>query len=338
MDINLGLKIRELRRARGLTQDDLAKKLSISPQAVSKWERNDTYPDMMQIPVIANIFGVSLDTLFGYDAKQIAEKVGKIIADANGYFWDKPEIFEEKMLTALGEFPGNERLLSRLISLYECHARSYGKTEYIDKAIPLANELIAEGNDTFAVCSAKADLASLHILRGDYSEAKAIINSLPTMYPYMLNDKMRVSSYQLKGSDRLENAKEWKTIEIQELYIACEMEGKGYFEIGKYEDALKSFDQYRAIIEMFMKSDEINMNSYLWGGMQTHHWNAYICEAGCLLKLGRTDEYREKLERAYYIISHAWGDEFDKEKDYFMKPFRMAYEEMGLDSLEECKW
>ncbi len=54
--INLGNKIRELRRARGLTQEQLASSLSISPQAVSKWEMNGGYPDMTMIPILANYF------------------------------------------------------------------------------------------------------------------------------------------------------------------------------------------------------------------------------------------------------------------------------------------
>lgn len=55
-NINIGNKIRELRKKKGITQEVLASVLSVSPQAVSKWESGLTYPDMEMIPVIAGYF------------------------------------------------------------------------------------------------------------------------------------------------------------------------------------------------------------------------------------------------------------------------------------------
>ncbi|MBE6653125.1 MAG: helix-turn-helix transcriptional regulator, partial [Ruminococcaceae bacterium] len=50
--MNLGNKIRELRRANNLTQEQLAASLNISAQAVSKWEMGASYPDMTMIPTL----------------------------------------------------------------------------------------------------------------------------------------------------------------------------------------------------------------------------------------------------------------------------------------------
>ncbi|HHV03411.1 MAG TPA: helix-turn-helix transcriptional regulator [Bacteroidales bacterium] len=60
----LGSNIAKFRKERGMTQDNLAELLSVSPQAVSKWENDVSYPDIEMLPKLANIFGVSLDTLF----------------------------------------------------------------------------------------------------------------------------------------------------------------------------------------------------------------------------------------------------------------------------------
>ena len=62
--INLGNKIRALRKKKGITQEQLAGALNMSPQAVSKWEMGAGYPDVALLPVIAAYFGVSLDVLF----------------------------------------------------------------------------------------------------------------------------------------------------------------------------------------------------------------------------------------------------------------------------------
>ena len=58
-------KIAELRRSSGLTQDALAEKLGVTYQAVSKWENAISCPDIALIPAISDIFGVSIDALFG---------------------------------------------------------------------------------------------------------------------------------------------------------------------------------------------------------------------------------------------------------------------------------
>ena len=67
MQLNIGTKIRELRRRDKLTQDSLAEILGVTAQAVSRWESGGSYPDMEIVPVIANYFGITIDELFGYD-------------------------------------------------------------------------------------------------------------------------------------------------------------------------------------------------------------------------------------------------------------------------------
>ncbi len=85
--INLENKIRELRKMRGLTQDQLASKLNVSPQAVSNWEMAASYPDMTLIPAIAAFFKVSLDTLFNYNAEEIEDRIEYIRIESYNYFF-----------------------------------------------------------------------------------------------------------------------------------------------------------------------------------------------------------------------------------------------------------
>ncbi|MBO4216319.1 MAG: DUF2807 domain-containing protein [Clostridia bacterium] len=62
---DFGKMIAEKRRQNGLTQEALAKKLGISPQAVSKWENGIGYPDVTLFPPLSEALGVPIDTLFG---------------------------------------------------------------------------------------------------------------------------------------------------------------------------------------------------------------------------------------------------------------------------------
>lgn len=59
----LGKRIAALRKEKGMTQEELAEKLGVSPQAVSKWENGQSCPDISLLPRLAAIFGVTTDLL-----------------------------------------------------------------------------------------------------------------------------------------------------------------------------------------------------------------------------------------------------------------------------------
>ena len=63
--MKLSESIRHFRTMRNLTQEQLANAISISPQAISKWERGESMPDASLIPVLADALDVSLDRLYG---------------------------------------------------------------------------------------------------------------------------------------------------------------------------------------------------------------------------------------------------------------------------------
>ena len=65
MNETMGSIIARLRREKGMTQEQLAGELGISYQAVSKWENELSSPDISALPLLADIFGVSIDALFG---------------------------------------------------------------------------------------------------------------------------------------------------------------------------------------------------------------------------------------------------------------------------------
>lgn len=71
----LSTKIKELRIEAKLTQDQLANKLGVSHQAISQWENGTTLPDITMLTDIADIFEVSLDTLFDHKAKDSKQPV-----------------------------------------------------------------------------------------------------------------------------------------------------------------------------------------------------------------------------------------------------------------------
>ena len=79
MEIRISENIRRLRKEKNLTQETLADMLSITPQSVSKWERNEGYPDITLLPSIANCLGVSVDILLGNDQIVAEERIKNYI-------------------------------------------------------------------------------------------------------------------------------------------------------------------------------------------------------------------------------------------------------------------
>ena len=70
-EARVGARIAALRAERKMTQVELAEKLGVSDKAVSKWELGGCYPDVTLFPVIADLFGVSVDFLMRGGSRRI---------------------------------------------------------------------------------------------------------------------------------------------------------------------------------------------------------------------------------------------------------------------------
>lgn len=77
--MSLSGNIKRLRLEKNLTQEQLATKLGVSAQAVSKWETSETYPDGALLVPLANELEVSLDELFGNETITMADISGRIV-------------------------------------------------------------------------------------------------------------------------------------------------------------------------------------------------------------------------------------------------------------------
>ena len=67
----IGLKIAYYRKLNGLTQEKLAERIGVSSQAISKWEQQISCPDIMLLPELARIFGITIDELFGNKSDKV---------------------------------------------------------------------------------------------------------------------------------------------------------------------------------------------------------------------------------------------------------------------------
>ena len=114
MELNIGMNIKRLRLAKGLTQEQLAELLTISTAAVSKWEARNTYPDITMLFPLAEIFGVTVDELLGYDEAKAKADVDKILAEyrrlsVEGHFAECAEL----ITNARKKYPHDFRIMNQ---------------------------------------------------------------------------------------------------------------------------------------------------------------------------------------------------------------------------------
>ena len=84
MTIELANRLAELRKQKGLSQEELADKLQVSRQAISKWERGEASPDTDNLIELAKIYGISLDELVGLSSPKEETKDGGIFINDEG--------------------------------------------------------------------------------------------------------------------------------------------------------------------------------------------------------------------------------------------------------------
>ena len=78
MNLEIATRLVELRKQHGLSQEELAEKLGVSRQAVSKWERVEAAPDTDNLIALAKLYGVSLDELLNYTPENKSEKTADV--------------------------------------------------------------------------------------------------------------------------------------------------------------------------------------------------------------------------------------------------------------------
>lgn len=124
MNIKLGNKIKELRKAKNISQEILAEYLGVSFQAVSKWENEAGLPDVTLIPAIASFFEVSTDELFDYNRMENERKRDAICDEAAKCRNTDPAKAEKILREGLKQFPGDDIILNNLLYTMRTPERS----------------------------------------------------------------------------------------------------------------------------------------------------------------------------------------------------------------------
>ncbi|MBQ7320230.1 MAG: helix-turn-helix transcriptional regulator [Clostridia bacterium] len=333
MQLDLGQKIRELRRRDGRTQEALAEAIGVTSQAVSRWEANGGYPDMEMIPSIANYFGISIDELFGYDNErskridELVKKIDQMNSQNNGEDINIDEcIFLAR--NALIEFPDNEKIMLCLASvLYNAGYVRYGEYHLSDdegydvldvekhrtysewkEAISLYEKLLKTMENGEPRHRVIRELSQLYLNTGEYTRALEVVESAPNIYSTR-------EILKAKAVDGKKRAKAYGEALLKMVRACSELMVSGVIANEKNMSVAEKVQSLRGAIEIF---DTVCTD----GNYGSHH--SYIARVYTFLSLylwldEKKDDAFMALESA---LSHfqLYDESHTKGKGYYTAP------------------
>lgn len=184
MMINIASNLKRLRKQKGITQEALAGFIGVSFQAISKWERNEGYPDITILPVIANYFNVTLDELVGIneikDQKHLQDILTIIQQNySNGKISDNIALLREE----LKAFPENYQLLSELAcSLTMLQTDSDTELKNGKEAVDICERILAYCTDADIRNNVQANLCYYYNWIGKNDKALEQAQKLPSVW------------------------------------------------------------------------------------------------------------------------------------------------------------
>lgn len=181
----IGTNIAARRKAKGMTQEQLAAKLGVSAPAVSKWETGSSCPDIALLCPLARALDTNVDTLLQFEETlsdaEVTEKLNAILKDALEKGASRAQ---EDLQTLLRQYPNCTALQYNAAAAYDAFqmffpdAGEETKREWKDRKCALLEEVRAGGNAAYWQ-GATIQLASLAIADEQLEEGAALLRELP---------------------------------------------------------------------------------------------------------------------------------------------------------------
>lgn len=178
MKQSLSSHISQLRKERSMTQEQLAEALGVTFASVSKWERGVATPELNLILEMADLFGVSLDALIGFEVRKdgasaLSEKMLDLQREKK---YDDAIAEAEK---ALLRYPNNFRIVYRAGELYAVSGIERKNEAHIKRCMKLLEHaiLLLPQNDDPAISevSIQNEIAQCHIVLGQHEKGLEIL-------------------------------------------------------------------------------------------------------------------------------------------------------------------
>lgn len=232
MQIRLGENLRKLRIKNDLTQEKLAEIFGISPQAISRWENNLTYPDLTMLPSIANYYNVSIDELMGMDEIRNVKKINSIFSIVHEY--ESKGMIDEAIQTlreAIKVYPNDYGFLSELALALTLKINIDTDCELVNEAIAISERVLLNSTNEKIRSTTKANLCFLYLKTNEYEKAIKLANTLPHVWEcreillpemfieddYIIELKKGISTVISVICDKIEHSKEHRHSSVDKI-------------------------------------------------------------------------------------------------------------------------
>ena len=207
--MNIGAKIKELRKDKRITQEELAEYLHISSQAVSKWETGASSPDIDMLPKLAIYFGTSLDNLLDFDQSRLDATIEAILVEA-GRGGNDPARSEAHLRKALEKYPNNDLLLTCILEdMQEQNADGTRSAEIIE----IGERVLACTKDDANRIDVYRIMAETYHAMGEQAMAELYLEKIPGLHFLYYEIAAAIQT----GKARLENAEKAESLCIDKL-------------------------------------------------------------------------------------------------------------------------
>jgi len=320
MAMTIGQNIRQLRKEHEMTQEELAAAIGVTPQAISKWEKDTGLPDIRQIIPLANVFRVSTDVLLGVEppvdnAESVHEWILRVREGID-------ENDTETLITALNTFKqcpreyddAPELRLTRLMLGYQIlcagdiKLTAKEKREIVSECERNAHAIMQYSHDETLIQEARTWLVRLYVARGDYEQARELADCFPMDASYTGGaihawiDRQQ-NNNEAEIAQRSANVSQYLTMLANEIVPL----GNALGRAERDEDAVAVYQVLLDIISAIYKEEEFTPPLHMEPEILYYHLARMAVKADDFDKaihyLEKLYEY-EKSNKAYYNVKN----------------------------------
>lgn len=323
MTLTMGQIIRKLRKGQGFTQEELAERLGVTYQAISKWENDSGMPDISQIVPLATIFDVSTDFLFGIDHTSETEDALKIVSTANSIQeYGKLDSYLKAydiLLDGLKKFPNNYIITFNCMNLgvslsMPDNGWIYAKERaeaIIPETIRQANFIITNSKNISDILWARQNLVFLYSANKKFDLATKEARNFPVRTDLTLYSTMAIVN-EYMGNHEREATYLCSDIDysLQAFENNIARLGKAYYNNGNYADAIDVYERFFAVMKVIFKDECPPPYHDFDSG------DCYLLLAQAYLAIGEENKAMDAVENAVMYYMDLLNKETDDENCY----------------------
>lgn len=272
MKLYLNEKIKKMRLEHNWTQEQLAERLDVSAQAISRWETNSTFPDIEMIPDIASIFEISVDELLGVNDSINQNKIQKVLDEADSYYASgdiekmvfviEQGIKENPISTKL-----SLKLMEALFSLYNDQRENTCK-----RVIELGNKIIDKLKHLEDKCKVYQMMTYTYLELGNLEQAKVFAEKLPKM---VYSQELVLPL--LETTDKKGELLQYN-IQMLSNHLIIQLEKLSFSNCYKKEDKIKILNKIHLLLGILFENKDYGYELYLLENMNMNIFEILVSD------------------------------------------------------------